>query len=369
MDGLIFIYFIIFPFGKLLGTIPDLLIILIVIFSLRSKIIQNGQKQVNALVTIFIFSLFFSLSFFNLPQIFTGFLYLVRLISYIFFSQIILQKFSKEKSKKELIFNSLISIGIFIAIFGWIQYFLFPDLRALKTLGWDDHYFRLTSTFLDPAFTGILLVLTEVLVLIKTIKKQSKTNYFINLFLIITILLTYSRSSFLSLFFSVLFLLFKFKKKFLLFLLVLFILIIPFLPKTSGEGTNLARTNSINQKFINYQESIDLIKKSPIFGVGFNNLCIAKNSFLNKDNALSHTCSGLDNSVMFIMATTGVVGLIIFIQLIFSIIKNTELNLYGWGLIVSFVAIFIHGMFTNTFFYNFVLGWMAILIGVTRVKD
>src|SRR5258708_64577 len=229
-------------------------------------------------------------------------------------------------------------------------------------LGCYDHYFRLVSTYLDPAFTGILLVLVEILVITKTIQKKSRFIFLLNIFLIITILFTYSRASYLALFFAFLFLFIKLKKKFVLILLILFILLISILPKRSGgEGVNLSRTYSIVDKFINYKDSLNLIKKSPIFGIGFDNVCVAKQQLLQEKNVGVHSCNGLDNSILFIVATTGVIGLMLFLQMIYKIILNTKFDVYGWGLMASFIAIFVHGMFTNTFFYNFVLGWIAIL--------
>lgn len=361
MDGLIFLYFAIFPFGKLLGVIPDLVVLLVSILF----VLEKRKFQKNSLFVVFIFSLLFSLSFFGVSQIVVGFSYLVRFIGYFIFIDVIAERF-RTKKRRDLIFNSLIIVGFFVAIFGWLQYLIFPDLRILKTIGWDDHYFRLASTFLDPAFTGILLVLVEILVVIKTLLKRTVFGYMLNLFFIFTILFTYSRASYLAFLFAFLFLILKFKKKFLILFMILFLTLIPFLPKASSEGTDLGRTYSVGQKFINYQESIELIKISPIFGLGFDNLCVAKQKFLNNQNVVSHTCSGLDNSILFIIATTGIVGLTVFLWQIYKIIRNTKLDLYGWGLITSFVAIFIHGMFTNTFFYSFVLGWMGALIGITR---
>ncbi|CAN5284790.1 hypothetical protein BH10PAT1_BH10PAT1_6750 [soil metagenome] len=365
MDQLIFLYLSIFPAGKILGNLSDFIIIFISIIF----IFENKKFKLNNFSIVCIFSLIFSLIFFKITELNIGILYLIRFLSYLIFSEVIYERFGKNKKDINYIFNKLIIVGIFIAIFGWIQYFLLPDLRFLRNFGWDDHYFRLVSTFLDPAFTGIILVLTEILIIVKTLKNKTKLNYLLNIFLILTILFTYSRSSYLALFFAIIFLFIKFREKFLLGILILFILLIPFLPKEPSEGTNLARTYSINQKFINYQESITLIEKSPVFGIGFDNLCIAKNKFLNSDNPKSHTCSGLDNSILFIVATTGIVGLIIFIQFIYKIIINTKLDLIGWGLMASFIAIFTHGMFTETFFYNFILGWLAILVGITRSKD
>jgi O-antigen ligase len=365
MDILIFIYLSIFPMGKLLGNASDILIMAICLLAIIKKV----KFRLNNFILICGFSLLFSLSFFKFTQIFTGILYFLRLISYFMFSQIVFDKFGKTQKKRKFIFGSLIIIGIFIAIFGWIQYFLFPDLRALKTLGWDDHYFRLVSTYLDPAFTGILLVLTEILVIIKTSlslrdERNTKVNFGLNIFLIITILFTYSRSSYLALLITIIILFIKFKKKFILILGILFVLLIPILPNPGGEGVNLKRTSSVVYKFLNYNQSFDLIKKSPLFGIGYNNICVSTTG-----NIKSHACSGLDNSILFIIATTGIVGLIVFVHLMISIINATELDLYGWGLVTSFIAIFIHGMFTETFFYSFILGWIAILIGITRKRS
>ena len=356
MEGLIAFYLILFPLGKLTWFLPDIIVLTIALFNLRKTFI-------NYFIIVCVFSLVFSLSIFKINDILTGFLYLIRFMSYAILSKVIYVKFGQSQKKRQLLFNCLILIGVFIAIFGWVQYFIYPDLRALKSLNWDDHYFRLVSSFLDPAFTGIILTLSEILLIIKTAQRKTFFKYFLNIFLIVTILLTYSRSSFLALFFALLFLLFKFKQRFIFIFLSLVLILIPILPKASSEGTNLTRTYSISQKFINYDESLKIISKSPLFGVGFNNICVATTK-----NYSSHSCSGLDNSILFIIATTGIIGIVAFTQMIFLIIKNTKLDNYGWGLMASLVAILIHGMFTETFFYNFILGWMAILIGITRKK-
>lgn len=359
MDKLIFLYLIAFPFGKLLGPLPDLVVFAIFIFSIR-----KNWKNVNNFIVVCLFSLLFSLSFFNLGQIWTGIFYLVRLISYFSLSKIISIKFKTPK-RKRLLLNSLIVAGFSVAIFGIIQYLFLPDLRSLKAVGWDDHYFRLVSTFLDPAFTAIILVLTQILFLTNNIKKLNYKKIILSLFLMTCTLLTYSRAGFLALLFSMIFILIKTRQKILMLFIAIFLIAIPLLPKAPSEGTNLLRTYSVNQKFINLNESIYLIKKSPIYGLGFNNLCAAKIKFGLESNPSSHTCSGLDNSILFILATTGIIGLISFTNLILNIIRTTKIDMQS-TVFTSLVAVFIHGMFTNTFFYSFVMGWLAIVIGVTR---
>lgn len=350
MDRLIFFYLVLFPFGKLTGILPDLVIFIIFIVSYK-------DYKANKFLLIAIFSLVFSLSFFNFSQIFVGALYLFRLIIYFSLINIVYKD-------KKIIFNSLIVVGFFVAVFGYFQYLFFPDLTSLRSLGWDDHYYRLVSSFLDPAFTGIILLLTQILLVVKILKEKNNKLYYLILFVLIAILLTFSRSTYIAFFVSNIILFLKFRQKFILGFILLFILLIPFLPKPAGEGVNLLRTYSINQKIINYDKSFEIINESPVFGIGFNNICLVNNSDYE-----SHACSGLDNSILFILATMGIVGLVIFIDFVIRIIKKTKMDYVGWGLVVSLIAVFIHGMFTNTFFYNFVLGWIFILISITRAKD
>lgn len=53
-----------------------------------------------------------------------------------------------------------LSAGLMLMVLGFLQYFFLPDTRFLSILGWDDHYYRLLSTQLDPNFTGLLLTIT-----------------------------------------------------------------------------------------------------------------------------------------------------------------------------------------------------------------
>lgn len=378
---LVFLYLAIFPLGQLLrldtplfAIHPSDLIISIsgILFLLtRNKKYPIETKYIVNFFVICIFSLIFSLTFFSLPDIFIGIFYLLRLICYFLFFFTIFN-LSQKIIYKEFLLKSLVLAGSAIAIFGWIQYFIFPDQRALYHLGWDDHFMRLTSTFLDPAFTGILLVFT-LIAIFALIKKYSASwrikTYLFTIFLLTTIAFTYSRSSYLALIVALIyFFLKKFTKIYLIFTFI-FLLILPFLPRTFGQGVLLERTNSIIQKADNLNSSLVLLNKSPVFGVGFNNICVAKKVFLDDKNLESHSCSGLDNSLIFIAVTTGIVGLIVFLHLVFQIVKNTSKDLYGFAFLTSGLGLLIHSMFTNTLFYPWVMGWAAILMGISRAKE
>ena len=46
-------------------------------------------------------------------------------------------------------------------------------------------------------------------------------------------------------------------------------------PKFGGEGVNLFRTNSIEQRFVSWQEGINVWRGASVGGSGFNNYKVA----------------------------------------------------------------------------------------------
>src|SRR5262245_14863318 len=122
MNFLLFLYLVLFPFGKLTGILPDLIIFSIFLLNFK-------KFKLNQFLIVAIFSLIFSLTFFKITDIFIGGFYLLRLIAYFSLANFIYKD-------KKVIFNSLILVGLCVAIFGFFQYFIFPDLTSLKTFGW-----------------------------------------------------------------------------------------------------------------------------------------------------------------------------------------------------------------------------------------
>lgn len=359
IDYLFFAYLVLFPLGQIFRGfyITDILIVIIAAYTFFNdrNIFEPKSKFVTFLM-IGIFSLCLSLSFFNFQETFLGIGYFLRLTSYSLLYFFVRNRY-RSKHKVELLLKSLIAITLLVSVFGFIQYFFIPDLRALKILGWDDHYFRLVSTFLDPTFTGIV-ILIGLVVSVHLYLTKKKTYYFLIAILdLLAILLTYSRSTFLALGISFVWFFFATKKKIVLLFPILMLLFIPLLPRPASEGAQLERTYSIFQKLNNYKESLTLIAKSPIYGFGFNNVCQAKIKYLGEVNKNSHSCGGLDNSILMIVSTTGILGLIFFLHLVTQIRLK---SLFG----IIFVGTFVHSMFANSLFYPFVMGLLAILLAL-----
>lgn len=352
ISSLVVSLFIVFPFGQLTkvpGLPPtinlylhDLIISLIFVLWLftKPKIKSKLLKPLSYFLVVCLLSLIIAIPNFTTIQILTSSLYLVRFLVYS--SLIFSLKDLKLPIKKYLIYSALA-----LGIFGMLQYLFWPDTRFLASAGWDDHYYRVISTFGDPSFVGLILLLGLILTFVT---KASPWFYPI---LLIPLFLTYSRSTYLALLTAILgYSIIKKQLKFLL-LAVLVLTVLPFLPRPGGAGVKLERVFSIKQRLDNYQDSLTIIKQKPILGVGFNTLRYYKNE------PLSHAGAGLDSSLLFIFATTGIVGLFSYLNLLKSIFKQSLVFK------LSLIAVFIHALFQNSLFYPWVLIWLFSLTADT----
>ncbi|MBI2103748.1 O-antigen ligase family protein [Candidatus Woesebacteria bacterium] len=376
VNWLLFIYLAIFPFGQLARfeiivashKIPllgvDLVLGLFVLVFLVGKF--KRPKIWPTMLAFLLIGLFSMVVFFAKTgrAELVGFLYLLRLTANFIFLVIIFNVTRASRGIRELIFKSLIVVSTISAIFGWIQYFLYSDLRFLYWLGWDDHLYRLTGTFLDPGFTSILLVFGFLASLSTSFKERRKYYIYLAGFFLLTLLFTYSRAGYLALVAGSLKLLLPQNWRYFILVLMFLVLGTLFLPRIEGEGVRLERLASINKRLVNYGQTFEIFKRSPLFGVGYNNLCLAKKYFFPDTFFGEHSCSGSDSSVLFVLATTGVLGASIFLYLLWKLSKVQQ-NIYGRSFLACGSALLVHSLFVNSLFYPWVLGWLSILAAMS----
>jgi hypothetical protein len=248
-----------------------------------------------------------------------------------------------------------------------VQYILFPDIRHLQIAEWDPHYFRVVGTLLDPGFVSIILVFLLIYTYIHPVK-NSIINKLIIIIGYLCFALTYSRTGFIALFAACVFYSRSIRSwRFLIISTIILICTLLVLPRApGGEGVKLERTSSIKARLLNWQNSASIFLKYPVLGVGFNTYRYAQKQagFLDTSKWLkSHAGAGADSSLLFIAATTGIIGLIFFIQYLNSVWKVSSKNP---GLRASLVALFFHSFFLNSIFYPFVLIWISLML--TAVK-
>ena len=378
VEKLVFLYLLLFPFGQLMALKASFLGANIrvhpadIVSLLALPVIAFGGmgwpkffKEIFNLALLGVFGLALSFFVFETKQVAVGALYLLRAVSYVAFFTAIYNLVKAKNKYKNILFNALIVVSLEVGVLGLIQYFLIPDLRFLYAFGWDDHLYRLIGTFLDPGFTGIILALGGILALAAYIK-EGKRVYLLGIaFLTLALLLTYSRASFVAFGVGLATLFIKTRRSLILLIAAIFLLAIPFLPRPEGYGVRLERTHSIVSRLANYRQTLEIFQKSPLFGVGFNNMCAARQEFLEDKMIDSHACSGSDSSILLVLATSGVVGLILVISLSKTILESLPRNVFGYAFLACFMALLVHSQFVNSLIYPWVLGYMSILGGVS----
>ncbi len=365
---ILFLIFVVFPFGQLFKfghlSLLDLLVALFVIFTLFSKKLKI-PIYFWSVFSILAFSLVFGSLLFSL-NIAPGTLYLVRLITYLLFWLCLADFILNTKSieEKQRLANCLLVALVFVSFFGLVQYFVIPDTRVFFAFGWDDHLNRLLGTFLDPGFASIIITFGALVSLVKYIDSRKKIDLLLFLFFLIALVLTFSRAGYLAFLAGLVYLLVS-TKKYLHLVAVFFVcltIVTAFLiikPKGIGEGMNLARNSSITQRFTNFNVGIKTFLSSPLFGVGYNNLCAYKQKFLGASSA-NHACSGFDNGNIFLLSTTGFLGLLIFMDFGIRIWNQTANTYFGQLFKVLGTALVVHSQVSNSIFYP----WVMVLLGV-----
>ena len=309
----------------------------------------------------------------SLTQLLIGKLYLLRWLAYAGIYFFALDFRSSGKKIKVLnrqygIREALILSGLALTVFGLAQYLLVPDLTQLKWLGWDDHFYRLVGTLLDPGFTGVMLILTLFLGLEVKLGKLVK---FLAVGLpLVALPLTYSRASYLALFAAgLVYLLAKKKAKIALGAGAIFLLALLLLPRPGGEGVNLTRLYSITSRLESWRNALVIASDHPIFGVGFNLLRYAQRDYgwLDEDWQTSHGGAGIENSYLFVLATTGIVGLAVYLNLLVRMFMLGKRAL-GRGkiprpaILASLTAVSVSALFNNTWFYPWIMAWIWLLL-------
>lgn len=329
-----------FFFGKLFPYID----ILIVLFALLNIFTQKEYNIKNKFLALFILiSIISNLLYFN----FTGWLYLIRLVS---LTSLLL--FPPKLNNYQVKFFNIILFST--VIFGFIQYFIWPDLTIMSSQNWDPHLYRLVGSYFDPTFTGLIFLFILIYIYFSTFKYKNillTINY-------IAIALTYSRSTLLSFLLTFVYILIKQKEyKKIFVVLIIFLSTILLLPRMPGEGTKLERTSSILAKIENYKQGIKYFLQKPITGIGYNNI-----PTLNyKNNLSSHSNSGFDSSLLTIAITTGIFGLLTLLLAIrYEIIHG---NLFYQSIIIS---ILIHSLFANSLLYPYTLLLLVLFKSKTQ---
>jgi O-antigen ligase len=329
-------------------------------------------KPIMAFVILAFFSLVINLTNYTQSQLLVSSLYLIRWVLY---STVYFIFAGLDPDIKKTIDRYILGSGFIILLAGFFQFILYPSLKNLYYLGWDEHMYRLFGTFLDPNFTGVVLVLYFIFVFVK--KKDLFSNelfsYALLFITFLGIVLTYSRGALLMFAVSVVtYAALQKNCKIIGATAVLFVVLFAVLsPRFYLENTNLLRTVSTKERLATAQKALSIWQKNPL-GVGFDTYRYAREKYGEKDLAefgLSHSGAGVDNSLIFVLVTAGIQGLIAYLYLLWKMLRlglrNIQRNKYGLILVVSMTGLIVNSLTINSLFYSFIMVWMWMVAGLT----
>lgn len=296
-----------------------------------------------------------------------SFSYTLRFVLYLLTAWIIHSgAFAEFKKNVPLAF--LIS-GVGLAILGLLQFIFLPDLRFLQQWGWDPHYFRTVSTFLDPNFAGAYFVLTLLLLISclgdRTISKlKPKVFYILFTIVYIALLTTFSRSSYSMFLISGLVLSTLKKSKTLLLATILLsaLLLGSFYLYVQGVAIprHINRTESAQFRLDTWKQGLILFQSHPILGVGFNayRYALRENYLADSQSLKNHGSSTNDSSLLYIASTTGILGLLGYAFFIFFLIKSCWKEKILPAALAGLIA---QSFFANSLFYPPILLWVVLI--------
>ena len=368
---LFFLTIVLFSFGQLgrisffdqqinvyLYEIAVIALLFILLIKYRLDPVKSSFKQFRYIYLFFVWLLFsyiigaYQYTFF---ENIVGLLYWLRLAFYFLFLLYLSFHVNKNKSVRSIIKDSLIVFIVLTIITSFTQYFLYPQLRNLIYLGWDEHLYRMFGTFFDTAIAGGIYGLTFLYIYLNKdlfIKKRH-IRYLLLGLLFSCIMLTYSRTLYLSFGLLMIYLLIKKRSISKLILLSgIFSILLLIIPKPVGEGVNLVRTTSIVARVKDYNSAFQIWLKNPVIGIGYNRIRYVKErlGMLTVDDyGINHAAGSFHSTFLIVLVTAGVPGLMLFALALWQICRqNSKILIY-----IIFLSLL--SLSDNILFHPFIL--------------
>lgn len=364
--------------GTLIGFLWgfDPLIIFGLFYRLITFQLKIDFKNISLYFLLFsILGLLGSIFTFSLKAVLVGSLYSGRWLMYWLAINSLAGQGNSKKQPTLVKNQDLLQVGVLLSIIGFIQLLVLPAIpdTFVVRFAFDPHVYRLLSTWMDPNYLGGFLILVLLLNwsllekafhLNPTQKSESTNKYLIISFsiILIAIILTFSRSTYLSLTIGIVvyYLLriknnqanFKLKslvlsRKFAgtLLLVIIFVsLIKPIRERVFGALTLDITTK---QRFQSWQRAFETIQISPILGLGYNlyDLGNLASGQLYETSSVKYNPAerGSDSSLLTIWATAGIGGLCIYLIILKKIWISKKAA--GKAALASFLA---HSFFVNS---------------------
>lgn len=284
------------------------------------------------------------------------------------------------REEVEFIENALLRAVLVFSCFGIVQSLLFPGFAqmvypdaALYT-GWDPQGHRLVSSFLDPNFAGIFIVIGLMLYLARAAYGEPIPPIPVGL-LFTGLILTLSRGSILAFVLGLSAILFVRRPagRLLRLLLAFGFTLLAASPwiirfalsfhKFSIDGSALARV-------VSWVRAGRALVAHPILGVGFNTYGFVQDRF--GGDTMGNASFGLDGGLLFIAVMTGFLGFSIYLGMLGVVLvrcrriwrRTTETPRHralALGVAAATVAVVFQSLFVNSLLYPSLMETLWIL--------
>lgn len=271
------------------------------------------------------------------------------------------------------------SFGIIQTIFmpGFAQ-MVYPDSRI--ALDWDFQGRRLVSTFLDPNFAGVLIAMVIAIQL-----AQMAAGHRVELWKLVVLgsglLLTVSRSSVIALLAAIAFMaiVWGVSRRVLRLAVAVSLLMVPLLPWAVTYAASMNKFTidaSALARVVSWLAALQLLEDNPIIGVGFNTVGFVQRAY--GWEVVGASAFGFDGGLLFIAVMTGLLGLSLFLLLLYRTIvrcrrvwrdpaRSSQDRGLALGVAAATVALVSHSFFVNSIVYPFLLHVLWILWGAVAV--
>jgi hypothetical protein len=284
------------------------------------------------------------------------------------------------------VWKTLERVILVFAVFGIFQSLLLPDFAQLvypnsdAYVDWDPQGHRLVSTFLDPNYAG-MFILMGLLVQLALLSAGDDVPVWKPALLLGALVLTVSRSSVLGLIAGgaviltvrgVSIRLLRVMAGFTMALLLLSPLIINF----AGDYRKFSIDASALARVVSWLRALEIFADHPILGIGFNTYGFVQRAY--DFTASGNASFGLDASLLFIGVMTGSVGLLIYLVMVATLFgysrsvwrdsgRPAREKGFAIGVGAVTVAILVHSVFLNSLLYPFLMEPLWIMWGLTYI--
>ncbi len=335
-----------------------------------------------ALLLAMVASLFMNRDNFLGRELLASSLYIIRWIEYAAFLLLVLDEAQRPGGHRRLL-SWIMSIGVLVALLGFVQLRVFPDFSSMVPNGWDPHIGRLLSTWYDPNFLSgffAMLICVGLTVALSRSFMAARWWWLAIMLLSLATVFTFSRSGYVALVAGVGFVTLWRSRLLLVLGICMAAATVAFVPRVQERVIGIRSVDETAQlRIVSWQNAGQVIADHPWFGVGYNSYRFVQAEYGFVKDAREHSASGSDSSILTTWVTMGIIGLLAFVWLgwamaadIWDAWRDRSRSWMGrsvaLGVFAAGIALFVHSQFVNSFYYPHMLQawWLLYAIAVTK---